>query len=1282
MATLDGEFLEYMVFKTAGHTNQSRIAPKITNETTLSLWFSGKQMPRDGSLRTIAAYVFEELKRQKDKTEYFNAEQDFISATHFLRQCQAGERSIDDSPPLYAFEFLTKRKNLLDHLGRITDPAKLQHLLSHRSADLRPEKVQGPEKVDGAKLAGAKQLDFIAPTPDCVARPKKFEEIKSALLATGSKTRNVALTTVLHGFGGFGKTTLAKEIYNDPVVRASFTDGVFWVQCQQSLTLKPEAIVGSFLDVFAPDRDKGAISDPVTAKRELMRAIGDKHMLLVVDDVWYDAHAEIFRGLPPSCVVLMTTRMKHLAPDGMSAIFVDAMQPDEAFSLLANLQYDDKQVKLSNAEIADLKRLAKRLGYWAQLLALANGRIRTSFRNGGALSDVVSDYLSLLDKRGIVVADSRDLSGSANEARAIAMRLCVDASLEMLNDRELHHFEALGVLPKDADIPVHVVTDYWKKGKETVADEGRELLEVFADMSLLQLTLGENGQVALHDNIIDYLARRMDDETKRRSHQSMVDAIARHCGGKWETLATDHQYGWNFLLAHLEAADQRDLADDCRTDFRWLKGKLNAVGVQELYRSFIPEPKRADAAKAGRAIALSLAVISKRRNEFASQLYGRLGHHDLARLKAIANAAHEDPDCFPSPLRPHLSPIGSEKMRFVGHHRTVNGAVFSKDGRYIVTASDDSTARLWDTETGAEIRSFKGHQSIVFSAVFSKDGRHVLTASSDSTARLWDTETGAEIRSFKGHEDDVMIAAFSEDGRYVITASDDRMARLWDTNTGAEIRRFGGHQGGVRSAVFSKDGRYVLTASTDRTARLWDTETGAVIRSFEGHDGWVWSAVFSKDGRHVLTASTDRTARLWDTATGAEIRSFKGHDGWVWSAVFSKDGRHVLTASTDRTARLWDTATGAEIRSFKGHDDWVRSAVFSEDSRYILIASDDRTARLWDTEASGETPSFKGQDGVIRSAVFSEDGRHVLTASSDSTARLWDTKTGAEIRCFKGHKDEVMSAVFSEDASSILTASEDGIARLWDTKTGAEIRCFKGHQGGVFSAVFSKDGRYVLTASGDRTARLWGAKTGAEIRCFKSHDGFVHSAVFSEDGRHALTASEDFKARLWDIETGVEIRCFKGHDGQVLSAILSRDGRHVLTASTDRTARLWDAKTGAEVRSFKGHKRPVVSAVFSKVGCHILTASTDGTARLWDAETGAEVRSFKGYLGRGPSAVFSKDGRHVLTASEDGTARLWDASTGTLLHMLTLDSVPTALATYNENLSVGTASGQLFFFSF
>lgn len=104
-----------------------------------------------------------------------------------------------------------------------------------------------------------------------------------------------------------------------------------------------------------------------------------------------------------------------------------------------------------------------------------------------------------------------------------------------------------------------------------------------------------------------------------------------------------------------------------------------------------------------------------------------------------------------------------------GHQRAVGAASFSPDGRTVVTGSDDGTAMLWDSTTGALRATLQGHSDEVTAASFSPDGRTVATASRDHTAKLWDATSGALRATLQGHSAVVWAANFSPDGRSVVT---------------------------------------------------------------------------------------------------------------------------------------------------------------------------------------------------------------------------------------------------------------------------------------------------------------------------------------------------------------------------------------------------------------------------------------------------------------------------------------------------------------------------------
>lgn len=96
-----------------------------------------------------------------------------------------------------------------------------------------------------------------------------------------------------------------------------------------------------------------------------------------------------------------------------------------------------------------------------------------------------------------------------------------------------------------------------------------------------------------------------------------------------------------------------------------------------------------------------------------------------------------------------------------GHRDDVLFAAVSQDGRRVVTASKDTTARVWNMDGSGDPIVLDGHDDQVFSAAFSPDGKGIVTASRDKTARLWNADGTGEPFPMRWHSDWVRFAAFS-----------------------------------------------------------------------------------------------------------------------------------------------------------------------------------------------------------------------------------------------------------------------------------------------------------------------------------------------------------------------------------------------------------------------------------------------------------------------------------------------------------------------------------------
>ena len=131
--------------------------------------------------------------------------------------------------------------------------------------------------------------------------------------------------------------------------------------------------------------------------------------------------------------------------------------------------------------------------------------------------------------------------------------------------------------------------------------------------------------------------------------------------------------------------------------------------------------------------------------------------------------------------------------------------------------------RIFEAASGTIDRALMGHNDAVNSVAYSPDGQYILTASKDHDAMLWDAERGAEpLQVISWHYGDVSDASFSPDGRWILTAGP-RTVGLWQGQPGSTTpvlpSGFGGNEDQVTSAVFDPTGRYVLSTAKDGSVR-------------------------------------------------------------------------------------------------------------------------------------------------------------------------------------------------------------------------------------------------------------------------------------------------------------------------------------------------------------------------------------------------------------------------------------------------------------------------------
>jgi WD40 repeat protein len=402
---------------------------------------------------------------------------------------------------------------------------------------------------------------------------------------------------------------------------------------------------------------------------------------------------------------------------------------------------------------------------------------------------------------------------------------------------------------------------------------------------------------------------------------------------------------------------------------------------------------------------------------------------------------------------------GTYKAKLPGHTDAISQLFFLPPGdapqvRFLVSASEDETVRMWDLTGSKELFSLAGHLSPVKGVALSPDpekkGNRLVSVGGDGQGRVWDIGVG--------HTASVNRIIFNQTGDRLATASNDGTARMWDAKDGHELFQLGGDQDRISAMTFFRpnpDKEELVTAGNGETLKFCtDGKQGprlmdgnAILRRVPKGDPTakivkINDITFSPQGKYAVVQAMvgfeqGRRAKILLFNPGQEVGSeppkmFPPIDMDFHCLAISRSEDQLALGLTDGSIQVWDLNTGKPVEVKGRHQDAVLSLAYSPKEDYLASASADRKVKLWkwnpqanswEEVTKQEKEIFPAFDGPVSSVAFSHDGKLLAAGSKDRTAKVFNLE-GKKIHDFS-HFASINEVAFSPDNHKLATACDD-----------------------------------------------------------------------------------------------------------------------------------------------------------------------------------------------------------------------------------------------------------------
>jgi WD40 repeat protein/uncharacterized caspase-like protein len=517
-----------------------------------------------------------------------------------------------------------------------------------------------------------------------------------------------------------------------------------------------------------------------------------------------------------------------------------------------------------------------------------------------------------------------------------------------------------------------------------------------------------------------------------------------------------------------------------------------------------------------------------------------------------------------------------------GHTAATSQGAFSNDSRYIATASDDNTAKLWDAASGKLLFTFYGHKNLTGDISFSNDNKYLVTHSGkDSVSFIWNTKTGQLVMSFdsiSNYQNDIPL--ISNDGKLAFTGGKTGI-NVWNISSGVLVKTldYGNYyRGDSRGKIIcAPDNSGIIIPEQYGYLCYWDLATGKLKSVLDtGPDYWV--KIFFTAGNKKLVLISDSRVSTFDLATG-NLLSVKNH----------------LKESGKLKTYTYKTFISADNRFILKPCYYVRYEIRGNDT--IGVEKDIFKPAVIDVQS--DKVSFIPSDyiGPFDEINVSDDLSHIVL-TTDSAYYFLEKQTGRYV--LKGKAEKMYGDLFHwinmrKDGKVVAAKGPRGIVNIYNPQ-GSILNRLTGDIELERKAAFSENGKYIISKDFTR----WDISKGRAEHSYQSPGKTV-----AEDERLQLLAyygeDDSYENRRWKAVYKNDTVILKDyHSYQLSGNIIPSTGKIMTYNGSDSVVNIWNTDGSLfYTLPVAANETPVFSPAGDKVVL-LLDYWNGNLDRMWD----------------------------------------------------------------------------------